>query len=64
LTEDIKHLTNNDTVVFWRGDNDVNKINSQDGLKHKGNFVKMNLGAAYCRQVVKKGGVCIFVHKS
>jgi hypothetical protein len=22
-----------------------------------------NLGAAYSRQVVKKGGVCIFVHK-
>jgi hypothetical protein len=21
------------------------------------------LGAAYCRQVVKRGGVCIFVHK-
>jgi hypothetical protein len=42
MTEDIKHLTNNDTTVFWEGTNDVSKSNSQDGLKHIANFVKMN----------------------
>jgi hypothetical protein len=41
-TEDIKHLTNNDIIVFWGGTNDVSKNNSQDGLKHIVNIVKMN----------------------
>jgi len=41
-TEDIKHLMNNDIIVFWGGTNDVSKNNSQDGLKHIVNFVKMN----------------------
>jgi hypothetical protein len=41
MPEDIKHLTNNGTIVFWGGTNDVGKNNSQDGLKHI-NFVKMN----------------------
>jgi hypothetical protein len=41
-TEDIKHLMNNDIIVFWRGTNDVSKNNSQDGLKHITNFVKVN----------------------
>jgi hypothetical protein len=27
-TEDIKHLTNNDIIVFWGGTNDVSKNNS------------------------------------
>jgi hypothetical protein len=30
------------TIVFWGGTNDVSKNNSQDGLKHTANFVKMN----------------------
>jgi len=42
MTEYIKHLTNNDTIVFWGGTNDVSNNNSQDGLKHIANFVKMN----------------------
>ena len=41
-TEDIKHLMNNDINVFWGGTNDVSKNNSQDGLKHITNFVKLN----------------------
>jgi len=35
MTEDIKHLMNNDIIVFLGGANDVNKNNSQDGLTHK-----------------------------
>jgi hypothetical protein len=30
------------TIVFWGGTNDVSKNNSQDGLKHITNFVKVN----------------------
>jgi len=41
-TEYIKHLTNNDIIVFWGGTNDVSKNNSHDGLKHITNFVKVN----------------------
>jgi hypothetical protein len=41
-TEDIKHLTNNDIIVFGGGTNDVSKNNSQDGPKHIVNIVKMN----------------------
>jgi len=41
MTEDIKHLTSNDIIVFWGGANDVNKNNSQDGLTHVTNFVKV-----------------------
>jgi hypothetical protein len=40
--EDIKHLTNNDIIVFWGVINDVSKNNSQDGLKHINNFMKVN----------------------
>jgi hypothetical protein len=40
--EDIKHLTNSDTIVFIGGTNDVSKNNSQDGLKHIINFVNVN----------------------
>jgi len=40
--KDIKHLTNNDIIVFWGGTNDVSKNNTQDGLKHITNFVKVN----------------------
>ena len=40
--EDIKHLTNNDIIVFWGGTNDVSKNNSQNGLKHINNFMKVN----------------------
>jgi hypothetical protein len=40
--EDIKYLTSNDIIVFWGGTNDVSKNNSQDGLKHITNFVKVN----------------------
>jgi len=41
-TEDIKHLTNKDIIAFWGGTNDVSKNNSQEGLKHIVNIVKMN----------------------
>jgi hypothetical protein len=41
-TEDIKHLMSNDIIVFWGGTNDVSKNNSQDGLKHLTNFLRMN----------------------
>jgi len=34
VTEVIKLLTNNATIVFWGGTNDVSENNSQDGLKH------------------------------
>ena len=40
--EDIKHLTNKDITVFCGGANDVSKNNSQEGLKHIVNYVKMN----------------------
>jgi hypothetical protein len=40
--KDIKHLTNNDIIVFWGGTNVVSKNNTQDGLKHINNFVKVN----------------------
>ena len=40
--EDIKNLMNNNITVFWGGTNDVSKNNSQDGLKHITNFVKVN----------------------
>ena len=42
MTEDIKHLTNNDIIIFWGGANDVSKNNSKDGLKHLTNFLKVN----------------------
>jgi hypothetical protein len=42
MMEDIKHLTNNDIIFGGGGTNDVNKNNSQDGLKHITNFVKVN----------------------
>jgi hypothetical protein len=42
VMEDIKHLTNNDIIVFWGGANDVSKNNSQDVLKHTNNFMKVN----------------------
>jgi hypothetical protein len=41
-TEDIKHLMDNDVIVFWEGTSDVSKNNSQDGLKHISNFLKVN----------------------
>ena len=41
MTEDIKHLMNNDIVVFWGGANNVSKNSSQDALKHITNFVKV-----------------------
>jgi hypothetical protein len=40
--KDIKHLTNNDIIVFWGGTNNVSKNNFQVGLKHITNFVKVN----------------------
>jgi hypothetical protein len=42
VMEDIKHLTNSDAIVFMGGTNDVSKNNSQDGLKHVINFVKVH----------------------
>jgi hypothetical protein len=42
VTEDIKHLMNNDIMFFWGGTNDVSKNNSEDPLKHITNFVKVN----------------------
>jgi hypothetical protein len=41
VMEDIKHLTHND-FFFWIGTNDASKNNSQDGLKHITNVVKVN----------------------
>jgi hypothetical protein len=42
VMEDVKHLTNSDTIVLMGGTNDVSKNSSQDGLKHIINFVKVN----------------------
>jgi len=42
VTENSKHLMNNDIIAVWGGANDVSKNNSQDGLKHITNFVKVN----------------------
>jgi hypothetical protein len=42
VMEDVKHLTNSDTIVFMGGTNDVSKNNFQDGLKHIINFVEVN----------------------
>jgi hypothetical protein len=41
-------------------------------MKHHSNYLEMNiitidhynLGAMYCRKILSKGGVCIFVHNS
>ena len=40
--EDTKHLTINDTLVFWGGANDLSKNNSQDGLKSMTKFVEVH----------------------
>jgi hypothetical protein len=42
ITEDAKHLTFNDILVFWGGANDVSKNNSQDGLKSLTKLVKVH----------------------
>jgi hypothetical protein len=42
VMSDSEHLTNKDIIVFWGGTNDVSKNNSQVGLKHIVNFVKLN----------------------
>jgi len=41
-TEDTKHLTNDDLLVFWGGTNDVSRNNSQKGLKSLTNFVEVH----------------------
>jgi len=42
MTVDTTLLTKNDLIIFWGGANDVNKNNSQEGLKHLVNFVQSN----------------------
>jgi hypothetical protein len=42
ITEDTKHLTNDDLLVFWGGTNDVSRNNSQKGLKSLTNFVEVH----------------------
>jgi len=42
MTVDVKLLTKSDLIIFWGGSNDVNKNNSQEGLKHLVNFVQSN----------------------
>jgi hypothetical protein len=42
MTIDINLLTKNDLIIFWGGSNDVNKNNSQEGLKYLVNFVQSN----------------------
>ena len=42
MTVDTTLLTKNDLIIFWGGANDVNKNNSQEGLKHPVKFVQSN----------------------
>jgi len=42
MTVDTTLLTKYDLIIFWGGANDLNKNNSQKGLKHLVNFVQSN----------------------
>ena len=39
---DINPLTENNLIIFWGDSNDVNKNNSQEGLKHLVHFMQSN----------------------